>query len=290
MDDNESYAPHTFQVVKPNNSISDVFRDLQFIYDFVQKTKTLCISHYPSDDAFDGDIDISKFRNLEKLEIYRVAIRQIRGIQQMRAHLHEIICVRSLTTVKDIISHCGGDNCTGFVWNELKVADFSYNAFDKIDCSLEFTPWLQHLNLSHNQMISVDAIKWLPNLKILNLSYNRLTYIPLFHKEATRRLKVLILTNNFIEDLDGLTRLDALNELDLSENCLLDHSSLQPITTLTSLLYLNVIGNPLACHPKHRAVTAKYLHKNSAGVKVSLILLQMTFKFKLLKLRIFIFI
>lgn len=205
-DQNEIYAPQTFQVVKANNSKADIFRDLQFIHDFVQKIKVLCITHFPCDDAahqFDTLLDISKFRSLRRLEIRRVHIVQIMGIQQMRAHLEEIMCQRSIDHVKDIISHCGGDKSTGFVWNELKIADFSYNNLTAIDCSLEFAPWLQHLNLSNNKIVSVDAIKWLPNLKYLNLSFNRLSHMPLFHTDASRRLKTLIVSHNCIEDVTG---------------------------------------------------------------------------------------
>lgn len=201
--DQESYAPQTFQVVKPNNSSSPVYRDLQFIHDFVQKTKILCVTHFHNNEMYKGQIDISKFRNLQKLEIIRVPITQIVGIQQMRSHLQEISCVRSIENVQDIISHCGGDKSNGFMWNELKIANFSYNALITIDCSLEFANALQHLDLSHNQLISVDAIKWLPHLKYLNLGFNRLPHIPLLNLEAMRRLQVLVLTNNYIEDLSG---------------------------------------------------------------------------------------
>lgn len=202
-DQNELCAQLTFQVVKPNNGKSDVFRDLQFIHDFVQKTRILCVTQFHNDERFDGEIDISKFRNLQRLEIHRVDVGQVTGIQQMRSHLLELVCVRSVDNVKEIISHCGGDKSNGFIWNELRSAEFTYNNLSAIDCSLEFAPWLQQLNLSHNQIASVDAIKWLPHLKVLDLSFNRLLYVPVFHAEATRRLKVLILSNNFIEDLSG---------------------------------------------------------------------------------------
>lgn len=261
---------HSFQVVTANNySKSFVFRDLQLIFDFVQKTHILCITHFSSDEPFAGAIDISNFRNLRRLEICRVSVNQVRGIQAMRPHLQEIRCVHSVDRVEDIISHCGGDKSNGFIWNELRVADLSYNTLRAIDGSLEFASLLQHLNLSHNQIVSVDAIKWLPNLKYLNLSFNRLPHIPFFNLEATRRLKVLNLSNNYIEELTGISRLDALNELDLSGNYLLDHSTLLPLSTLVALQCLSLIGNPLACHPKHRQATSRYLHKNTASVKVS---------------------
>lgn len=189
-------------MVKPNNSKSDAFRDLQFIHDFVQKTTILRLTSFRNDD-FDGVVDVSKFRCLKVLEIQRLQIQRIVGIQRMRPYLLEITCNRSISSVEDIISHCGGDKCTGFKWDNLNTADFSYNLLTTIDCSLEFAQSLQHLNLSHNKIVSVDAIKWLPNLKSVNLGFNRLVFIPTFHSEATRRLQTLILTSNFIEDISG---------------------------------------------------------------------------------------
>ncbi|XP_036345886.1 uncharacterized protein LOC118755144 isoform X2 [Rhagoletis pomonella] len=260
-------SSQTFQVAKPVNSRSPVFTDLQLIYDFVQKTPLLCIVHYPTDEYFDGKIDISKFRALRRLEVQKTSVRQVIGIQRLRAQLQQLICVKSLANVEDIITRCGGDNSNGFVWNELKIADFSYNSLQRIDGALEFAQFLQHLNLRHNQLRSVEAIKWLPHLKTLDLSYNCLQCVPQFHMEAYKRLQSLNMSNNFVEDLMGIAKLDALTDLDLSDNCLLDHSCLLPLSTLITLNYLNLYGNPLCCHPKHRLATAQFLHKNTATVK-----------------------
>lgn len=268
-DPNETCSPNTFQVLKPNNAKSDVFRDLQIIYDFVQKTQILCLLAIPTEEPFDGDIDIKKFRNLKRLEIQKIPIEQIVGIQRLRAHLQELICSKSISSIQSIIAHCGGDNANGFSWNELKMADFSYNCLKTIDCSLEFVPNLQQLNLSHNQIHSVDAIKWLQNLKKLNLSFNNLSHIP--QSIASRRLQSLILMNNFIENLNGLPKLEALNELNLAENCILDHASLEPLGQLIALQQLTLYGNPISHHPHYREETCKYLHKNVASVKVNII-------------------
>ncbi|XP_053961303.1 uncharacterized protein LOC128865206 isoform X1 [Anastrepha ludens] len=260
-------SPQTFQVAKPVNSRSPVFTDLQLIYDFVQKTPLLCIVHYPTDEYFEGTIDISKFRALRRLEVQKTNVRQVVGIQRLRAQLQQLICMKSLSSVEDIITRCGGDNSNGFVWNELKIADFSYNSLQRIDGALEFAQFLQHLNLRHNQLRSAEAVKWLPHLKTLDLSYNCLQCVPQFHMEAYKRLQSLNISNNFVEDLMGIAKLDALTDLDLSDNCLLDHSCLLPLSALVTLNYLNLYGNPLCCHPKHRLATAQFLHKNTATVK-----------------------
>uniref|UniRef100_A0A1A9UWT1 LIP1 domain-containing protein n=1 Tax=Glossina austeni TaxID=7395 RepID=A0A1A9UWT1_GLOAU len=267
VDSMECGDAKNFQVLKTINSKSSVFRDLQLIYDFVQKTPQLCIVHYPREEYFQGNIDITKFRALKRLEVQKTHIHQIVGIQPLRAQLEYLICNKSLQTIDDIITNCGGDNSNGFVWNELKLADFSYNQLQIVDTSLEFAQYLQHLNLRHNQLFSVKAIKWLPNLKTLDLSFNRLTHIPHFHMDAYKRLQTLNMSNNLVEELTGIVRMDALTELDLSDNCLLDHSYLLTLNALITLKFLNLYGNPLHYHPKHRLATAQYLHKNCASVK-----------------------
>ena len=94
-----------------------------------------------------------------------------------------------------------------------------------------------------------------------------MTHIPTFHVDAMKRLRILSISNNFLEDISGISRLDSLTELDLSGNCIVDHSNLLPLSTLVSLCYLNLLENPVACHPKHRVATVRYLHKNTSSVK-----------------------
>ena len=237
------------------------------MHDFVQKTSLLCIIKYPGEECIDGKIDITKFRALKRLEIQKVNVKQICGIQPLRGQLEHLICTKSIKYVDDIITHCGGDNSNGFVWNRLIIADFSYNNLQTVDTSLEFAQYLQHLNLRHNQLQSIKAIKWLPHLKTLDLSFNRLQYIPQLHMDAYKRLLSLNMSNNLIEDLMGIVKLDALIDLNLSDNCLLDHNYLLPLSTISTLKCLNLYGNPLECHPRHRLASCQYLHKNCSTVQ-----------------------
>ncbi|XP_020810533.1 uncharacterized protein LOC110185865 isoform X1 [Drosophila serrata] len=257
----------SFQVVKSINAKSSVFPDLQLLHDFVQKTTLLKLTYFPSELHFEGAIDIAKFRALRRLEVHKINIGQVVGIQPLRGQLQHLICIKSLASVDDIITRCGGDNSNGFVWNELKSADFSYNSLRSVDTALEFAQHLQHLSLRHNKLTSVAAIKWLPHLKTLDISYNCLTHVPQFHMEACKRLQLLNISNNYVEELLDVAKLDALNHLDLSDNCLLEHSQLLPLSALVTLTILILQGNPMACNPKHRQATAQYLHKNCATVK-----------------------
>lgn len=58
-----------------------------------------------------------------------------------------------------------------------------------------------------------------------------------------------------------------LRELDLSDNCLMQHSKLIPLLYLAALQRLNLQGNPICYHVDHRNLTAYNLHKNTGTVK-----------------------
>uniref|UniRef100_A0A182VSY4 LKB1 serine/threonine kinase interacting protein 1 N-terminal domain-containing protein n=1 Tax=Anopheles minimus TaxID=112268 RepID=A0A182VSY4_9DIPT len=272
VDKNEMLPPQSFQVVKPNNAKSDVFRDLQFVYDFVQKTVILSLNQFVNDDPYEFAVDISKFRSLRTLEVQKIPINQIVGLQYLRGQLQDLTCMRSISDIVDVLCGCGGDKSADRKqWRSLKSVNFAYNMLDYVDGALEYAPWLEVLNLSHNQLANASALRSLPNLRVVNLSYNRLNQIPAFHIDAMRKMKVLLLSNNFLEDLEGVACLSCcLQELDLSGNFIVDHGTLLPLSTLVVLRSLNLLENPLACHPKHRQATARYLNKATSEAKFTL--------------------
>lgn len=98
---------------------------------------------------------------------------------------------------------CGGDAGAEFVWASLKHLVLSHNALECLDESLELAPWLHTLDLSHNAIASAKEISRLSNLKYVNLGYNKLEQVPTFSKTASHSLQVLVLKNNYIDDLNG---------------------------------------------------------------------------------------
>lgn len=99
---------------------------------------------------------------------------------------------------------CGGDAGAGFVWGSLRHLSLPHNALEKLDRSFELTPWLQILDLSHNLLTNAVELDCLPNLKYVNLGYNKLEMVPIFNKSATHSLQILVLKNNYIEDISGM--------------------------------------------------------------------------------------
>lgn len=73
--------------------------------------------------------------------------------------------------------------------------------------------------------------------------------------------------NNFIEEINGLSALFNLVQVDLSQNCILDHKCLLSVSHLATLQFLNLQGNPMSFHPQHRSQSCNYLNKNTASMK-----------------------
>ncbi|XP_011346025.1 serine/threonine-protein kinase 11-interacting protein isoform X2 [Ooceraea biroi] len=250
-----------------NSSKIDIFRDVKFLHDFVQKTIGLKVTHCPSDTKV--AIDISKFRHLKYLELKKVSVELLKGLQSVRGQLESIMCTGSkgVSTINQLLVTCGGDAGAGFVWASLKHLVLSHNALECLDESLELAPWLQTLDLSHNMIANAKEISRLSNLKYVNLGYNKLEEVPMFNKTALHSLQVLVLKNNYIDNLNGLQGLECLTELDLSYNCLMDHSVLWPLEKMSTLLWVSLEGNPLSYHSKHRMLCTKHLHSSLSNSK-----------------------
>ncbi|XP_011705409.1 PREDICTED: serine/threonine-protein kinase 11-interacting protein isoform X2 [Wasmannia auropunctata] len=250
-----------------NSSKIDIFRDVKFLHDFVQKTIGLKVIHCSSDVKV--TIDISKFRHLKYLELKGVSVELLKGLQSVRGQLESIVCSgrKGISTIYQLLAACGGDAGVGFVWASLRNLVLPHNALKCLDESLELAPWLQILDLSHNVITDAKEISCLSNLKYVNLGYNKLEEIPIFNKAVLHSLQVLVLKNNYIDNLKGLQGLECLTELDLSFNCLTEHLALWPLQKMSTLLWLSLEGNPLSYHPKHRILTLKYLHPSLSDNK-----------------------
>ncbi|XP_001600307.1 serine/threonine-protein kinase 11-interacting protein isoform X1 [Nasonia vitripennis] len=255
----------SFQVC--NSSRNEVFRDIKFLHDFVQKTVGLKIQHNPNDTKV--TVDITKFRHLKYLELQKVPLEMVKGIQGIRGQLECIVCSggRGVGNIYELLAACGGDAGAGFVWGSLHRLALPYNALTHLDKSLEYAPWLETIDLSHNAIKKATELEYLPSLRNANLGFNNLESVPSFHKTAYHNLHKLILKNNYIDNIDGLQGLECLMELDLSYNCLTDHSMLWPLERMSMLIWVCLEGNPLSYHPRHRLHTIKRLHPSLSDSK-----------------------
>lgn len=180
----------SFHIVQTSNSKTNYIRDLQFLLDLMQRTLSLKVIPDVTDEF--SNIDITRFKNIKVLEIQKVDVMSVVGLQKIRPQLQELTCCHSINSLSDALDKCGGDNSQRYNWNELKRANFCHNNIVELDDSLDCMMLLHSLDLSHNQMIKVDFLNQLPNLKYLNISFNRLDRVPRFKGQICSRLQVTI--------------------------------------------------------------------------------------------------
>lgn len=181
----------SFQVVNNTDAKIEIFSDLQFLHDFVQRSTSLKL--IPSDCGTSCDAaDISMFKNLKLLELQKVKISAITGLQCIRPQLQFLICTRSLNALNQVLEIPEPNSSTVQSWNDLKEAAFTHNNLHMLDNSLKYAPWIHTLDLSHNNLKSVEAVNSLLHLKHLNLSYNKLESVPEFSGQICSRLQVNI--------------------------------------------------------------------------------------------------
>lgn len=110
-------------------------------------------------------------------------------------------------------------------------------------------PNLVSLSLAHNDLINartaLAGLSSLPLLRRLDLSYNHLTKLR-GANVMLGNIKVLILTGNRIQTVQGLDRLYSLERLSLDRNKLKDLASVAGLAKLPELKSLKLLGNPVA--------------------------------------------
>ncbi|GFS11685.1 serine/threonine-protein kinase 11-interacting protein [Elysia marginata] len=132
-------------------------------------------------------------------------------------------------------------------------------------------PHVESLDLSHNCLEKCDVyLEYLGDLVYISLAYNLLTSVPSFSLSSRASLVSLILRGNNLDQIKGIENLTVLSELDLGENCISDHSFLEPLLYLTRLSQLQLDSNPLFYHRRHRKLTASCLSRQALSLEFEL--------------------
>lgn len=104
---------------------------------------------------------------------------------------------------------------------------------------------LHTLDLSRNKISTIEGLREITRLRVLNLSYNRISRIGQGLSNCTL-IKELYLAGNKISNVEGLHRLLKLTILDLSFNKITTSKALgQLVANYNTLLALNLLGNPI---------------------------------------------
>ncbi|XP_041372352.1 serine/threonine-protein kinase 11-interacting protein-like [Gigantopelta aegis] len=252
--DGDEMEPKSVPGTQQQQNANSCKKDVQFLQHFISKTPGLKIMHTSA--TLLGGIHIHRFGALRVLEMKKVPVHLVEGLQKLRGQLCSVTVSRSLQHLQDFFELCGGDMSSPMSWPELKSVYLSFNGIEMLDGSLRLLPLLQVLDLSHNNLQTTENyLEYLTELQRLNLGFNNLGAIPSFSLSAKAKLKTLVLRNNNLDNIQGVEEIPLLEDLDISENCLADHANLQPLMNLNRLRRLSTIGNPIYQHRDHRILT-----------------------------------
>ncbi|XP_033857719.3 serine/threonine-protein kinase 11-interacting protein-like [Acipenser ruthenus] len=261
---------HGFLALPSHPADTASMLQVQFLFDMLQKTISLKLFN-PSESKLQSAVKIFPFKSLKYLEVKRIPPHCLEGLRAVYSQLEVFICSKSVHSLEELISSCGGDLSSALPWLELHTLNFSYNSITALDSSLSLLNVLKSLDLSHNKIQEcADYLLPLCELKHLNLGYNFLTEVPTLSPSCRAKLVTLILRNNELESINGVEHLSSLQHLDLAYNLLLEHTQLAPLSQLHCLNQLNLEGNPLYFHSTHRATTVRHISPKAAFLKLKL--------------------
>uniref|UniRef100_A0A0E0K9W2 Uncharacterized protein n=1 Tax=Oryza punctata TaxID=4537 RepID=A0A0E0K9W2_ORYPU len=155
--------------------------------------------------------------------------------------------VQTLTTSSSV-AHVSGMGLTVIPvispFSSLRAVNLSGNLIVQIS-SGSLPKGLHSLDLSRNKISVIEGLRELTRLRVLNLSYNKISRIG-HGLSNCGAIRELYLAGNKISDVEGLHRLLKLAMVDLSFNKITTTKALgQLVANYSSLRALNLVGNPV---------------------------------------------
>ncbi|TKS71439.1 Nischarin Imidazoline receptor 1 [Collichthys lucidus] len=218
---------------------------------------------------------------LRYLKISECSSQQIRGLSSLRSSLATLSIHYSTETMMAILvpeasefsqwepeGAESGCPVTAVipVWRNLTTLDMSHNCISTIDSSVKLIPKVEFLDLSYNQLSTVENLQHLYNLVHVDLSYNSLRVLEAAHTRLGN-IKTLSLAGNQLDQLTGLTKLYSLVNLDLSHNQLAQLEEIRNIGSLPCLEKLNLSSNPMCIIPDYRTKVLAQFGDRAAEVQ-----------------------
>uniref|UniRef100_A0A3B4DQA9 Leucine rich repeat containing 9 n=1 Tax=Pygocentrus nattereri TaxID=42514 RepID=A0A3B4DQA9_PYGNA len=135
----------------------------------------------------------------------------------------------------------------------LRWASFNNNELNRIE-GLEHCPLLEELSLNHNNISSLDGVCKLQRLTRLSVNSNKLQCLDASVLEHLPNLHFLSAERNRISSLHGVQRSRSLFELYVGNNNISTSRDIYHLKALTSLIILDLYGNPLVEKLEHYRV------------------------------------
>lgn len=127
-------------------------------------------------------------------------------------------------------------------WPSLKHLALEGNEIEAIDKGVRLAPNLVSLRLKNNKVKVIENLTSLPNLSVLDLSYNAVEAAESLHTKLGQ-ITEINLSHNKLTGLSGCSKLYSLVSLNVSHNKICDLDSVLPTSKLPCMESLDLTGN-----------------------------------------------
>ena len=195
---------------------------------------------------------LNTFKSVEKLTIKFANVKNVeqagsikKTVQTLSVHKSNLNKVSDILLCDSIHKESVEFTTNLEKWPKLLYLDLNDNCIHEIGSVIGLAPNIEKLNLSRNQLSSVDGLTKLPHLVSLNLSHNKFDEIVNLHMKLGKVVE-LDLSNNNLSSLEGFSKLYSLVSLNISSNNITDVHVINSISNLPCLEALVLNGNIVA--------------------------------------------
>jgi Leucine-rich repeat (LRR) protein len=185
------------------------------------------------------------------LEIRHCRSTDVQGLSLLRDTLTKLVLIESVESCSEVLAECLADDTEPLPWKQLQFLSLASNELPVMDDSLALLPNVEILDLSKNNISSIQHTQDCTSLQYLNLAFNRIDSLVGVHT-VLGNLTTLVLRSNRIVNIGDLCKLYSLEKLDLADNLI---ASTVEVSTLSDLPCLEAIwlsGNPISVMPDYR--------------------------------------
>ena len=227
-------------------------------------------------EAYSGLIlteEVKQFKNLEEINIYSTGMNVLPDLSCLTKLKNISIRESWLTKIPEWLGNLSNLEILNI--SECDIKDISYNfnklqklkelIFDDIRTTIDLfyivkIKNLEKLNLSYNDIIHIDIMCELHNLRYLSFSSCNIKYIPNKINKLVH-LIVINFNNNHIENIpNNLYKLTNLKFLNLERNNI-DYIPVN-ILNLNNLTHINILYNPIINNLQNiHALVIGFLHR-----------------------------
>ena len=131
-----------------------------------------------------------------------------------------------------------------FGLTKLESLELSGNSINNLS-GIQCLRTLKILVLRENNINKIEAINKMNDLTFLDVSFNKIRSVDRTQIGTLPSLQIFLCDNNFLKNVNGFVKLEALQTLSFENNKIYDYSSIEKLALLENLRDFSILNNPL---------------------------------------------